>query len=52
MCYAVRCPVCGNTGWEGCGQHVDEVMRGVPPSQRCTCPNLTATPDFGHAPQP
>jgi hypothetical protein len=37
MCYPVQCPKCGKTGWGGCGQHVDSVMRSVPPSQRCTC---------------
>jgi hypothetical protein len=37
MCYPVRCPDCGKTGWDGCGQHVDEVMRSVPVSQQCTC---------------
>ncbi|GAA3938615.1 hypothetical protein [Pseudoclavibacter caeni] len=37
MCYAVTCPKCGKTTWAGCGQHVDQVMRNVPPAQRCTC---------------
>jgi len=37
MCYPVQCPKCGKTGWDGCGQHVDSVMRSVPASQRCTC---------------
>lgn len=37
MCYTTTCPACGKTGWQGCGQHVDEVMRDVPDSQRCTC---------------
>ncbi|MGW0019796.1 hypothetical protein ACWDUD_15825 [Rhodococcus sp. NPDC003382] len=37
MCYPVTCPVCGKTGWEGCGQHVDDVMRDVPVAERCTC---------------
>ncbi|WP_101949622.1 hypothetical protein [Mycobacterium sp. 3519A] len=37
MCYPVQCPVCGKTGWNGCGQHVDSVMSAVPPQQRCTC---------------
>lgn len=23
-------PNCGKTGWDGCGQHVDVVMRSVP----------------------
>lgn len=35
MCYAVSCKKCGKTTWSGCGQHVDQVMRGVPASQRC-----------------
>ncbi len=35
MCQAVRCNVCGKITWAGCGQHVDEVMRNVPASQRC-----------------
>lgn len=37
MCYPEKCPRCGKTGWAGCGQHVDDVMRSVPPAQRCTC---------------
>lgn len=35
MCSAVTCRKCGKTTWSGCGQHVDQVMRGVPVSQRC-----------------
>ena len=30
MCYPEKCPRCGKTGWAGCGQHVDDVMRPVP----------------------
>jgi len=37
MCYPDRCPKCGKTGWAGCGQHADEVMRSIPASRRCTC---------------
>jgi hypothetical protein len=37
MCYPEKCPKCGKTGWAGCGQHADDVMRSVPVSQRCTC---------------
>jgi hypothetical protein len=36
MCRAVTCKKCGKTTWAGCGQHVDQVMRGVPNSQRCS----------------
>ena len=35
MCRAVTCRKCGKKTWAGCGQHVDQVMRGVPQSQRC-----------------
>lgn len=37
MCYPEKCRRCGKTGWAGCGQHADEVMRAVPAAQRCTC---------------
>lgn len=37
MCYPATCPRCGKTTWGGCGQHVDQVMRSVPPAQQCTC---------------
>ncbi|NLT28855.1 MAG: hypothetical protein GXX86_00115 [Propionibacterium sp.] len=37
MCRAVSCKKCGKTTWAGCGQHVDQVMRGVPAAKRCTC---------------
>ncbi len=35
MCRAVRCSKCGKMGWAGCGQHVEQVLRGVPQSERC-----------------
>jgi len=35
MCRSVTCKTCGKTTWAGCGQHVKEVMRGVPAAQRC-----------------
>ncbi|MFM9376751.1 hypothetical protein [Gordonia sp. VNK21] len=35
MCQRVTCPTCGKITWQGCGSHVDEVMRGVPQAQRC-----------------
>ena len=37
MCYPVSCRACGKTSWDGCGQHIDEVMTNVPEAQRCTC---------------
>ncbi|HET8718144.1 MAG TPA: hypothetical protein VFM50_10380 [Nocardioidaceae bacterium] len=35
MCRAVTCRTCGKTTWAGCGQHVDQVLAGVPSAQRC-----------------
>ena len=35
MCRAVTCKKCGKTTWAGCGQHVDQVLRGVPSANRC-----------------
>ncbi len=32
MCYQVTCKKCGKATWKGCGQHVDQVMRGIPRS--------------------
>jgi hypothetical protein len=42
MCYPISCSTCGKTGWDGCGQHVDDVMRSVPVTARCTCSEDTA----------
>jgi hypothetical protein len=36
MCRAVTCRKCGKATWAGCGQHVKQVLAGVPASQRCT----------------
>ena len=35
MCRPVSCKVCGKATWAGCGQHVDQVMAGVPRADRC-----------------
>jgi len=35
MCRAVRCKTCRKTTWAGCGQHVNQVMAGVPGADRC-----------------
>lgn len=44
MCRKVSCKRCGKATWAGCGQHVDQVMRGIPKSQRCTCPPEPSKP--------
>lgn len=35
MCRATTCSTCGKTTWAGCGQHVDQVMQDVRPTDRC-----------------
>lgn len=35
MCRPATCKTCGKTTWAGCGQHVDQVMAGVPRGDRC-----------------
>ncbi len=35
MCRAINCRQCGKTTWAGCGQHVNQVLGGVPKTQRC-----------------
>ncbi|HSN44108.1 MAG TPA: hypothetical protein VLR88_08635 [Propionibacteriaceae bacterium] len=42
MCRAVQCRKCGKPTWAGCGQHVEQVLKGIPKSQRCQ----------GHAAEP
>lgn len=37
MCMTAVCQRCGKTTWAGCGEHVDEVMSGVPAAQQCVC---------------
>jgi hypothetical protein len=37
MCSPATCKSCGKVTYTGCGQHVDQVMAGVPKSNRCTC---------------
>lgn len=44
MCRAVTCKKCGKTTWAGCGQHVDDVMRGVPRADRCEGHATEASP--------
>ena len=38
MCRPATCRVCHKATYTGCGQHVEQVLRGVPKDQRCSCP--------------
>jgi hypothetical protein len=35
MCRAATCRKCGKITWAGCGRHTEQVLAGVPASQRC-----------------
>lgn len=35
MCRRITCSRCGKPTWAGCGAHVEQVLRDVPPAQRC-----------------
>jgi hypothetical protein len=37
MCRQVKCSTCGKATYAGCGMHVEQVLAGVPASQRCRC---------------
>jgi hypothetical protein len=37
MCRQTNCRVCKKATWAGCGQHKDQVLRGIPKDQRCHC---------------
>lgn len=50
MCRAVTCRRCGKTTWAGCGNHVEQVMRNVPKSNRCSCGSLAAAHRPGKSP--
>jgi len=37
MCSRVNCFKCGKPTWDGCGEHIEEALAGVPESDRCKC---------------
>jgi hypothetical protein len=37
MCRPATCRTCNKATYKGCGQHVEQVLKGVPKNQRCTC---------------
>ncbi len=47
MCQAIRCEACGKQGWRGCGAHVEQVLAGVPKTERCACPGGAKSKSVG-----
>ncbi|PWI11784.1 hypothetical protein DIZ27_03430 [Streptomyces sp. NWU339] len=37
MCQRAVCRSCRKVTYEGCGRHVEQVLAGVPTTQRCAC---------------
>ncbi|WP_169739894.1 hypothetical protein [Actinospica robiniae] len=37
MCQRATCKSCGKATYAGCGQHVEQVLAGIPQSDRCSC---------------
>ena len=37
MCSKVTCGTCKKPTWSGCGQHIDQALKGVPKAERCRC---------------
>jgi hypothetical protein len=44
--------MCGKATDRGCGRHVEQVLAGVPRSQRCTCDRTRARPAGPFRPMP
>lgn len=37
MCRRIECEQCHKPSYAGCGKHVEQVLRGVKPTDRCMC---------------
>ncbi|MFF0390824.1 hypothetical protein ACFYS8_19350 [Kitasatospora sp. NPDC004615] len=37
MCRRTTCKTCNKPSYAGCGMHVEQVLAGIPKSQRCSC---------------
>jgi hypothetical protein len=37
MCSPATCRTCAKATYTGCGQHVEQVLKGVPEAERCVC---------------
>lgn len=42
MCFPAPCARCGKTTWDGCGEHVQDVLATVPAPEQCACGSARA----------
>jgi hypothetical protein len=47
MCQRATCRDCGKATYRGCGNHVEQVLAGVPKAQRCSCEPAQSQPGRG-----
>ncbi len=45
MCARTTCRSCAKPTWSGCGQHVEQALRGVPKPDRCQGHAAASTSD-------
>lgn len=50
MCYPATCKTCKKTTWSGCGQHIDQVKRGVAKADWCNGKHTQAEIDAAKGP--
>jgi len=43
MCHRTTCRRCGKATWAGCGNHVEQALKGVAKADRCSCANEPAS---------
>ncbi len=46
MCHRTTCRRCDKPTWSGCGNHIEQALKGVPKSERCACVDEPATGGF------
>lgn len=51
MCARTTCRTCGKATISGCGQHVEQALRGVPQADRCGGHARSAAPAQAAAPR-
>jgi hypothetical protein len=44
MCRRISCDSCGKPTFKGCGDHVEQVLAGIPLDDRCRCREAKAEP--------
>jgi hypothetical protein len=42
MCRRISCNSCGKPTFKGCGDHVEQVLGGIPLDERCRCRDESA----------